>query len=171
MADLAARIARLRVPLGFACGLAVLWLAHPTWPSLGAGALVALAGETIRIWAAGHLEKGREVTKSGPYRWAKHPLYLGSSVMGVGVAIASASEAASVVIVGYLAITLTAAIRTEEAWLRRTFGNEYDAYSRGRVAGQNRRFTLARVRRNREGRAIIGLLVGLAILALKTAFM
>ena len=40
------------------------------------------AGEALRIWAAGHLEKGREVTASGPYRWTRHPLYLGSTIIG-----------------------------------------------------------------------------------------
>ena len=33
------------------------------------GAVVALVGEALRIWAAGHLEKSREVTRSGPYRF------------------------------------------------------------------------------------------------------
>ena len=52
---------------------------------------VALAGEAIRFWAAGHLNKSREVTRSGPYRFVAHPLYLGSSVIGAGLAIASHS--------------------------------------------------------------------------------
>ena len=30
-----------------------------------------LAGEALRLWAAGHLEKGKEVTRSGPYRWVR----------------------------------------------------------------------------------------------------
>ena len=62
------RIARLRVPLGFALGLLALWLANPTRQSILWGAIVALVGEAIRVWAAGHLEKSREVTASGPYR-------------------------------------------------------------------------------------------------------
>ncbi len=50
------------------------------------------------IWAAGHLNKSREVTASGPYRWVAHPLYVGSSIMGVGLAIASGSLIVAVVI-------------------------------------------------------------------------
>jgi hypothetical protein len=39
------------------------------WGTWRAGLFVALAGEaSLRIWAAGHLEKSREVTRSGPYR-------------------------------------------------------------------------------------------------------
>src|SRR5690606_27058596 len=71
---LAARVARLRVPLGFLFGGVVLWLATPTFYTLTAGGAIACAGEGLRIWAAGHLNKAREVTTSGPYRWLAHPL-------------------------------------------------------------------------------------------------
>src|SRR5438105_9622349 len=83
-------LARSRVPLGFVFGAVVVWLAHPTFRTLAMGAAVAAAGELIRVWAAGHLEKGREVTRSGPYRLTRHPLYAGSALIGAGVAIASA---------------------------------------------------------------------------------
>src|SRR5919106_3708853 len=102
-------LARWRVPLGFVFGAAVLWLARPTLRSLAIGAAVAVVGEMIRIWAAGHLEKGREVTVSGPYRLTRHPLYVGSTVMGVGLAIAAASWIVALLVIAYLAITLTAA--------------------------------------------------------------
>ena len=68
------------------------WRSRPA-PPCSAAASVALAGEALRIWAAGHLNKSREVTSSGPYRWFAHPLYVGSSVMGVGLAIASGQRA------------------------------------------------------------------------------
>jgi protein-S-isoprenylcysteine O-methyltransferase Ste14 len=71
------RLARLRVPLGFLCGALAFWLARPTLASIAAGMAIAVAGEALRIWAAGHIEKGREVTRSGPYRLVRHPLYLG----------------------------------------------------------------------------------------------
>ena len=79
MSELARRVARYRVRLGFPSAVLALWLAQPTERSLAAGAIVALVGEGLRIWAAGHLEKGREVTASGPYRFSRHPLYLGST--------------------------------------------------------------------------------------------
>ena len=89
MSSILARLARFRVCLGFVFGALVLWLSEPTARTVTAGALVGGVGEAIRIWAAGHLHKSREVTASGPYRWFSHPLYLGSSVMGLGLAIAS----------------------------------------------------------------------------------
>jgi protein-S-isoprenylcysteine O-methyltransferase Ste14 len=158
----------LRVPLGFVAGILVLWLAKPTWSLLAAGTAVALAGEGIRVWAAGHLEKSREVTRSGPYRWSRHPLYVGSAFLGVGVAIAGNSAVAAAAIVLYLVVTMTAAVRTEEAFLRARFGAEYDAYCRGAGPASERRFSLARVWRNREYRAVAGMAAVFAILVLKT---
>ena len=80
-------LARLRVPLGFVASAIVLWLAAPTRMTLVVGGSVAVVGEALRIWAAGHLNKSREVSSSGPYRYFAHPLYVGSSMMGAGVAV------------------------------------------------------------------------------------
>src|SRR5476651_1336233 len=109
---LVATLARLRVALGFVFGVLVLVLAQPTGRSLLIGMSIAVGGEAIRIWAAGHLRKSREVTVSGPYRWCPHPLYVGSSVMGAGLAIAAASVPVAVLIGIYLSATLTAAIKS-----------------------------------------------------------
>lgn len=160
-------LARRRVALGFVAAVAAVALARPTWASWRAGLLVALAGEAIRIWAAGHLEKSREVTRSGPYRWTRHPLYVGSSVIAIGIVVASRSIVLALVAAVYMGVTITAAIRTEEAFLRRTFGGAYDAYARSEGAPMERPFSLERVVRNREYRAVIGLGVGFALLALE----
>ena len=161
------RLARWRVPLGFAAGGLVLIAASPSWVSWRIGLLVALAGEAVRVWAAGHLEKSREVTRSGPYRWTRHPLYAGSAAIGAGVAIASSSLLVSVVVTLYLAVTLTAAIRTEEAFLRDTFGDTYDRYRRSEARPMPRAFSVERVIRNREYRGALGVVLGFALLALK----
>lgn len=161
------RIARLRVTAGFLCGLLALWLAQPTERSLAAGAVAAVLGEAIRLWAAGHLEKGREVTSSGPYAYTRHPLYVGSTMIGAGFAIASASLIVSALVMTYLGVTLTAAIRTEEAHLTEKFGGAYPAYRDGQAAAVRRTFSLARAIRNREYRAVAGLAFALAALAWK----
>jgi protein-S-isoprenylcysteine O-methyltransferase Ste14 len=163
-----ARIARWRVPLGFAFGVAAVALSHPSRESLTTGAIVGACGELVRIWAAGHLEKGREVTRSGPYRWTRHPLYAGSSIMGAGLAVASRSVLVTVAIAAYLAVTISAAIRTEEAHLTEKFGSEYGAYREGTAAPVARRFSLARAIRNREYRSALGFAAVLAILALRS---
>jgi hypothetical protein len=163
------RLARLRVPLGFTFGVVVLWFAQPTRGTLEWGSGIALAGEALRIWAAGHLYKSREVTASGPYRWLAHPLYVGSSVMGVGLAVASNSLIVAALILAYLMVTITAAISTEEAFLRSAFGTRYDEYRRGR-GNSDRRFSMRQAIANREYRALTGLLLSVLLLLLKATY-
>jgi protein-S-isoprenylcysteine O-methyltransferase Ste14 len=161
-------LARRRVAVGFACAAIALSLARPTPRSFAIGSIVAVAGELLRVWAAGHLEKGREVTASGPYRFTRHPLYVGSSLIGAGIAVASASVAVALLTAAYLLVTLSAAIRTEERHLTEKFGEAYPEYRDGRASTGSRRFSLARAMRNREYRAACGLAAALALLAWKT---
>jgi protein-S-isoprenylcysteine O-methyltransferase Ste14 len=176
VSTLVAVLARLRVALGFVFGVLVLILAQPTGRSLAIGMSIAACGEAIRIWAAGHLHKAREVTASGPYRWCAHPLYIGSSVMGAGLAIACANAIVAVLIGAYLVSTLTAAIKSEEAFLRRTFGDQYDLYRSG-VAAQRRegrasprRFSVDQAIANREYRAVVGFVIALLLLLWKATY-
>jgi protein-S-isoprenylcysteine O-methyltransferase Ste14 len=163
-------VARARVALGFACGVLVFWLAKPTAATIAVGLVVAVAGEAIRFWAAGHLNKSREVTRSGPYRLLAHPLYFGSSVIGAGLAIASGRVVVGVIVAAYLAVTLTAAIRSEEAFLRRTFGGDYEAYRQTGIVDTARRFSLELAVANREYRAVAGLLAALLLMAWKATY-
>jgi protein-S-isoprenylcysteine O-methyltransferase Ste14 len=160
-------LARWRVTFGFVFAAIVVWLATPTPRSLMIGAIIAVIGESIRVWAAGHLEKSKEVTQSGPYRYTRHPLYLGSSQIGVGVAIASNNQIVAVIVITYLVLTLTAAMRNEEAHLREKFGDAYDAYAEKRAPQVERSFSWRRAIYNREHHTIAGLLAGFAVLALK----
>ena len=164
MSEVARRIARYRVRLGFPCAALALWLADPSPASLAAGAIVAAAGELLRIWAAGHLVKGREVTASGPYRFTRHPLYLGSTLIGIGFAVASRRVIPALLVLGYMAITLTSAMRSEEHHLTEKFGSAYPDYREGRGPVMGRRFSLARSVENREHKAVLGLLVVPALL-------
>lgn len=170
------RLARLRVPIGFLCAALALWLARPTAASIAVGMSIALAGEALRIWAAGHIDKGREVTRSGPYRVVRHPLYLGSTVIGAGFAWAAQSLVVAILVATYLGVTLAAAMHTEEQALTAKFGDEYTAYREGRTspassgaAPVDRRFSWARVMANREYRAAAGLLAAAAFLFWRSA--
>ncbi len=163
-------VARLRVTAGFVVAVAAFWLARPSWLSLAAGVILGVTGEALRFWAAGHLEKAREVTSSGPYRWTRHPLYVGSSLLGAGFAVASRHAGAAVLVAVYLCVSLWAAIRLEEATMRARFGDAYDRYAGGAVPAAARRFSTARAHGNRETHAVLGLAAALALLAGKIVF-
>ncbi|MEZ5319121.1 MAG: methyltransferase [Vicinamibacterales bacterium] len=162
-----ARLARLRVPLGFVCAALAFWLARPTATSLWIGLGLALPGELLRLWAAGHIDKGREITRSGPYRHLRHPLYVGSSIMAAGFVVAAGRLVVAALVLGYMAVTLTAAMRTEEATLDRKFAGGYTAYREGRADPVARRFSWSRVLANREYRAVAGFVIGAGILILR----
>ncbi len=166
-------LARFRVALGWVFATLVVLVAGPTTASLVVGFAIAAVGESLRFWAAGHLNKAREVTTSGPYRWFSHPLYVGSSLMGLGVGIASHSMLAIGLIAVYLALTVTAAIRSEEAALRRTFGERYDRFKRGQLGhdtSAHRPFSLAQAIANHEPRAVVGLVLAWLLLVLKATY-
>jgi hypothetical protein len=163
-------LARLRTRLGLVFGVAALWFAQPGPRSIAIGVVVAAAGEALRVWAAGHLEKSREVTTSGPYRWVSHPLYIGSSVLGLGLAVASASVVVTILIAVYLGVTIAAAVRTEEAFLRNQFGAAYQVYKSGGAAAPPRRFSLERAIANGEHRTLAGIAAAVLLLVLKATY-
>lgn len=181
-AGFARALARWRVASGFLFGVLVLVLARPTPASLAIGVSIAACGEALRFWAAGHLNKAREVTSSGPYRWFAHPLYIGSSIMGAGLAVIAANLPAAVLIAIYLGTMLTAAIRSEEAFLRAKFGEGYDRYRRGTndprpttddqrlTTNDNRRFSLAQAVANREHKTLLGFGIAVLLLLLKATY-
>jgi hypothetical protein len=64
---------------------------------------------------------------------------------------------------------VTAAILQENAFLRKTFGADYAAWQSGTVPAVERRFSFERAIRNREYRAVAGLIFGAILLAAKVA--
>lgn len=162
------KLARLRVPLGFAFFGVAFWLASPTSSTLIAGAAIAIVGQALRVWAAGHIEKGREVTRSGPYRLMRHPLYVGSAILGLGFSVAAWSFGTVLLVMTYFIVTYVAAVRTEEATLDARFAGEYSAYREGRAEDSARRFSVQRAfGSNREYRSVAGLVGVFALLWLR----
>ena len=111
--------------------------------------------------------KSKEVTRSAPYQFTRHPLYLGSSLIGIGFAIAANHLVVAILVVAYLMLTLTAAMRSEEAHLREKFGDAYDAYVEKRSAPMDRPFSWERALHNREHHTLAGLAGAMLILASK----
>ena len=120
---------RIRVPLGFLFAVLYFWLARPTWRSMALGAIVVVPGLLIRASASGHVRKNEALATSGPYAYARNPLYLGSLLMGLGFCVAARSwSVGAALVVMFVAIYLPV-IRDEEAFLRRTF-SEFEEYAR-----------------------------------------
>jgi protein-S-isoprenylcysteine O-methyltransferase Ste14 len=164
---------RYRVVAGYAAGLVVFVFARPTSRSLLLAVPCFLLGEAIRIWASGHIEKTQRLATGGPYAHTRNPLYVGSAVLALGVAVACASLPAAVAVVLYLAAFYPAVIREEAEFLRRKFEGEYETWAREvpvffpRLTpggARTSRFSWARVARNREWRTALALPLVVALL-------
>jgi len=160
----AAWAARWRVPLGFILAVAYLWFCRPTVKLVIAGGSLAALGLLLRALASGHLVKNRKLATSGPYAWTRNPLYLGSALIGAGLALAGGSW-----VLGLACVTLFAAIywpviRREEEYLRREFGSAYADYARRvplffprfRRTPAGQKFQWSQYRKNREYKALLG---------------
>jgi protein-S-isoprenylcysteine O-methyltransferase Ste14 len=170
------RLSRLRVPLGYAAFALVVVLARPRMESLAAGLALAVLGEGLRVWASGHIEKTERLATGGPYAHTRNPLYVGSALLGLGVAVASASPFVVVAVAAYFAAFYPAVIREESAFLAARFPEEYAAWARDvpaflprlRPAGPRAtRFGWPRVKTNREWRTAAALPVVAGLLAVR----
>jgi len=167
-------LSRLRVPLGYAVFALVLILARPRMESLAAGLTLAVLGEALRIWASGHIEKTERLATGGPYAHTRNPLYVGSALLALGVAVAAASPFVVIAVAAYFAVLYPPVIREEAAFLARRFPEEYAAWSRDvpaffprlRPAGPRATgFEWRRVAANREWRTAAALPAVAAVLA------
>lgn len=155
---------RFRVVCGYAVGLLALALARPTLRSVLWALPLLVLGEALRIWASGHIEKTERLATGGPYAHTRNPLYLGSLLIALGVAVACASPWVVLAVAAYFAAFYPRVMREEAAYLRRKFAAEYGEWAasvplfwpRPSAAGpRESRFEWARVRANREWRTAV----------------
>src|ERR1700732_453368 len=89
-------LARWRVRLSYPHAILVLWVSRPIPRSLSCGAILGAIGLLIRARAAGYLHKQQILTMTGPYAYTRNPLYLGSAILALGIAVAANSWIATV---------------------------------------------------------------------------
>ena len=119
---------RIRVPLGFVFAAVFLWLARPTWKTMLLSLLLVVPGLWLRAYAAGYVRKNQELTRTGPYAYTRNPLYLGSTMIAFGFAMAAASWLILVTLAVLFAAIYLPTIRSEELYLREHFAG-FDEYA------------------------------------------
>lgn len=170
-------LARWRVRLGYPLAILVLWFARPVPRSILCGALLGSIGLFIRARAAGHLHKQEILTVTGPYAYTRNPLYFGSAILALGVAVAALSWIAAAILLGYFVLTYGVVMRREEQELRQHHGVAFEEYAHAvplflprltavKLSPVNSgAFSWAQYHKNREYRAAIGFLLVLIVLA------
>lgn len=170
---------RLRLRAVWLLVVPFLWLSRPTPLLVAVGALVAMAGLLVRAWAAGVIEKERELATGGPYAHTRNPLYLGSLLLGLGVAVAGGHWAWPALFLAFYAVAYGRTMAAEELLLEERFGQRYRTWAAGVPAFLPRvtpwregdapaqGFAWARYLRNREWEAALGTAAALGLLALR----
>lgn len=182
---------RIRVPAGFVLAPLLFISARPSASSLAAGAFIAIIGLAIRAWASGHLKKNQELTTSGPYAHTRNPLYLGTFLLGTGVAVGGGTPWFVALFAAFYLLIYVPVMLAEAETMRGLFAEDYEPYSKQvplfapRFApyrtnstsqnaisyrsqlGNQRRFELSLYLRHREYRAAVGFVVAYALLAAK----
>lgn len=147
-------------------------------PVVLTGLLLVFFGILIRTWAAGTLRKREVLVQDGPYRFIRHPLYLGSFLLTTGFFVLCGLTLSLILIVIPIFVAYVFAIRHEEKFLAERFGDEWKAYA-ARVPGLvpwklpssvNLAWTYRQWARNREYQAMLASIAGLAGLYAWRAF-
>lgn len=159
---------KIRVPAGTVLGIVFLFLMHPSRRSLWIGGVVTLCGAALRVWAAGHIDKGRVLARAGPYAWTRNPLYLGSFLMAMGILLAGQGYWLLLPFVVFFAAFYYPVMKAEEQELFQGHGASFLEYadkvplfvpSFDASTWSPSGFQWSRVVRNREHRNLAGLLV------------
>lgn len=104
------------------------------------GCLLALAGAALVLWSRAELGSAWSfvpiaaqdtglITK-GPYRFVRHPIYLGLSMLAAGEALAFGSWPAAAVAFSAIVPTFVWRAWSEERLLAETFGERYAIYQK-----------------------------------------
>ena len=99
--------------------------------------VLLIAGQLFAVWARDILgrnwsgtvtvKEDHELIQTGPYRLVRHPIYTGLLLALTGSALAQ-DRWSSVLAVVLVFVSFWIKLLREEAWMRETFGEKYDAY-------------------------------------------
>lgn len=119
------------------------FIAYPFLPSLIAiplGALLFVLGIALLTSGSRALAKAgtpvvpseptKTIVTSGPYRFTRNPLYLGFTLIYLGVTFGFNSTAALILLVPTLLVIERGVIHREERYLERKFGEQYTSYKK-----------------------------------------
>ena len=174
--DYATWASRWRVPLGLVLAAAYFILAQPSLALLLSGAVLALAGLSLRAWSAGYLAKNQRLVTGGPYSYTRNPLYLGSAVMGLGGAVAGRSWIMGVAFAAFFVLVYRPVMEREAQFLQREFPEAFELYARQvplffpklpRIPAASEKFQWRLYLKNREYEAAMGYVAAMLFLALK----
>ena len=97
--------------------------------SIGIGAALLVLGMVGNIWAKGCLHRNQEVSRTGPYRFVRHPFYTANAVLDAGIVVMSGSWVLMVLAPIWWVLVYLPVMREEEEHLTGLFGDAYRDYA------------------------------------------
>ncbi|MEX2430893.1 MAG: isoprenylcysteine carboxylmethyltransferase family protein [Dehalococcoidia bacterium] len=107
--------------------LPAAWISHAAgWPTVLAGLL--LIAWAVSAVGATDLARPSGIVTSGPYRFSRHPMYLGWILISLGIGMIVNSTWVVMFVLGTLFFAHVVIIPGEERALEKRFGQKYVAY-------------------------------------------
>jgi len=160
-------------------GVFVLFFCSSDEHSLKNGIGYIIAGALLRLWSNGYAIKNDRLTTSGPYAFVRNPLYLGTLLIALGLAIVlKMGWAMTVLFLAVLGWVYGKTIREEEGMLGAKFGDEYKKYCSKipalvpslipYIQGEKWPFSIQRLIDSKEHKPVFWVMIILIIVHLKT---
>jgi protein-S-isoprenylcysteine O-methyltransferase Ste14 len=133
---------------------------------------LVVLGTCMRSWAAGILTKNSELSTTGPYAITRNPLYVGSFLMMTGFCTLIGAWHDFIAMLLLAVLLYWPKIKSEEAYLQRKFGQQWDDYLRAtprllprffRVRQIRSEWSFSQWRRNSEHITVFAVIAGLVI--------
>jgi len=170
--------------------LVLIYFSEMTPVSLAIGLVPIVAGQALRVWAAGHLVKNKRLTTTGPYAYVKNPLYVGAITIVIGFCIVGMPPwnlsltyrdprflLYLVFLAAFFLYYMPRKMKIEGDRLRKIYGDDYTRYEKSvpdmipRLtpyrSGDDTRWTWMQTVDNSEHGTIMSLGVGLALMLLR----
>jgi len=93
------------------------------------GGPLVLLGVALHVWAKGCLEQNRTVTQSGPYRYVRHPFYLGNGLIDAGILVMSNWWVLQILAPIWWIGTYLPVMAREDGHLKALFGDAWRSYA------------------------------------------
>ena len=174
-----------RALVGFLIVVAAIGTADPTVASLIVGVVISMAGELLRLVTAGFGYKSGEHSLRGPYLFVRHPYFLGSALLFLGLCIAGRNPFVTGAALVALVVLYATEIEADERKVRARLGPGFTDYKAkvpaifpkifpythqhgtGGIDNSGRRFSLRLslfTGRHREFDAVLGLALNFGLL-------
>lgn len=175
------RWSKLRFAIIYPFGLFVAIFSNCDDASIRASLGFIITGILIRLWANGYAIKMDKLTTSGPYRFVRHPLYVGTMLIAAGFVIMLKTYIAGTLFIFFMVASYYRTVKKEELMLEEKFKGDYLNYKKKIPAilptlspytqGEKWRFSFKRLLKSKEYKTTIWMIIVVIAFHLKSEFL